>query len=128
MDITAAYLIMILTPFTFLITKLSIHYECYEYLRKNHSKSYIRKNKGKFIQSFFMITFRKELNNFYYYVNFLYGIFLVTSLVLAITYLVLWIFGYELRFLEIPYFAAIVNHIVWFIHMLNIIRNKLLGK
>lgn len=128
MDINAAYLIVILTPFTFLITKLSIHYECYEYIRKSHSKSYIRKNKGNFIQNFFMITFRKELNNFYYYVNFLYGIFLATSLVFGMAYFMMWIFGYELRFLEIPYLVAIVNLIVWFIHLLNIVRNKLLGK
>ena len=69
----------------------------------------------------------------YFYISSIIAIsaaspFLATSLVFGMAYFMMWIFGYELRFLEIPYLVAIVNLIVWFIHLLNIVRNKLLGK
>lgn len=100
---TTHYGIMVLSVFVAWLEKVSIHGTAeYDYLRKNHSKSYIRKNKGHFWSFYFLLNFKNELPKFLFFCNFILGIWLFVSAAASIIYGVLWICGHQLTITLIP--------------------------
>ena len=68
MDNTAAYFIMILSPFLWFIMKLSVQYKMlYEMPKKKISKSFMKKAKGNIWSSFFSWKLKDRLNPFLFY-------------------------------------------------------------
>lgn len=116
MDITANYCIMILSPVFFWIMKITFSYEIYETLRKKHSKSYIKKHKGNFLQRYFYFNFKSEINKVLYYFHFVLCILCILGIFFGIVYLLFWCVGYNLKY------PVISDIVMYFDITLSIVR------
>ena len=97
------YAIVVISVFLAWLEKVSVHATAeYDFLRKQHSKSYIRKNKGSFWNFYFLMNFKNELPKFWFYCNFILGIWLFISAAASIIYGILWICGHQLSIILIP--------------------------
>lgn len=103
MDNSAAYLIMILSPLLWLVSKLSVHYTImYDIIRKKHSKSYVKKNSGNLFEKYFLWNFKNEIKPLPFYSNALLGLLVIIGSVSSIVYLFLAAIGYELHIFILP--------------------------
>ncbi len=103
MDNSAAYIIMILSPILWLVSKLSIHYTIvYENIRKKHSKSYIRKNRSSALNGYFLLDYKNEINGLLFYANLVLGVMVIAGFAGSIVYLILAVLRYKLRIIVIP--------------------------
>ena len=110
MDNNAAYCVMIFSPFLFFNSKLSIHYTIvYSKLRKNHSKTYIKKTSGNFWERFFLSRFKAEIDMISYYTNMLLGVLVIVGTIIALIYFLLWVVGYKLQYMFIPYITIYID-------------------
>lgn len=110
---SASYGIMVLQPIVFMILKISVSYHIrHMILRQFHSKTFIDKNKGNYLQSFFYWNFRKEINWFWFASNLICGFLCILSLPISMIYLILWVIGHVLLFPEI------VTVVAWFISLM----------
>ena len=120
------YWIMILAPFVYWILKISLSWRIYQTsLRQKHSKTYIKSHKGNFIRSYFAWNFRKELNIILFISNFLVGVILLISLPTAVTYLVLCICKYSLKYSIVGTVNAYLIMTLWGIHIILLVNDKL---
>ena len=123
---TTTYWIMILAPFLYWILKISLSWRIYQTaLRQKHSKTYIKSHKGNFIRSYFAWNFRKELNIILFISNFLVGVILLISLPTAVTYLVLCICKYSLKYSIVGTVNAYLIMTLWGIHIILLVNDKL---
>ena len=120
MDNFAAYMIMILSPFFWLVSKLSIHYTIlYDYVRKNHSKSYIKKNRRNLVDGYFMWDYKNEISSMLYYTNMALGVMVIIGFAGSIVYLSLATVGYRIKLIVIP---TIVCYFDIFLGVARIVR------
>ena len=90
------FFIVIVSVFPAWLEKVSLHASAeYDYLRRQHSKSYIKKHKGKWWRNYFLMNFKEELPPIIFYSNFFLGIWLLISTVNSIVGFVLMIIGYQ---------------------------------
>lgn len=100
MDI-ARYLIIFLSPVVFLLTLLSYRGHIYNNLKKNHSKSFIKKHKGNTIQNLFYLKFKHEINKIQYIINLFLLCMFMLSVLLCIVYAFALIFGFAFNLILI---------------------------
>jgi hypothetical protein len=128
MNSVTAYLLMILSPVALLVPYLNIRYSIvYSVLRKNHSKTYLKKNKGSFGNRMFFHSYKAELGRGWYWVNAAALLLELFSLGLALAYLLLWIVGYTLQFLWIPQVWAHIIIAIYALYILKLLYDKLIG-
>ncbi len=126
---TYNYLIMILSPLFFLISKLSLQYSIlYDNLRKKHSKTYIRKSKGNLFKSFFLINFKKDIKIGLYLSNIIIGVLFILSVFISIIYLFLWIVDYDLQSYIIPNLTIRIILVLAFLRVIRLIYDKTFHK
>jgi len=90
------FCIIILSVFPAWLEKVSLHASAeYDYLRKSHSKSFIKKHKGKWWKNYFLINFKEELPPIIYFSNFVLGIWLLLCIAISIVGFILLIIGYQ---------------------------------
>lgn len=125
MDNGVIFCIMIFSPIVFLISKLSIHYTIiFDILREKHSKTFIKKHKGSFIQSYFVYNFKKEIGKGWFLINALLGILLLISLIFAFIYFILFVFDYHFQSTAIPELVLRLDVILTYFHVISLIYNK----
>ncbi len=126
MDNAAAYIIMILSPVFWLVSKLSIHYTIlYENIRKNHSRSYIRKNRGSTINEYFLLDYKNEINGLLFYANLILGIMVIIGFAGSIVYLILAVLRYKLRIIIIPTIVCCIDIFLAAARTVRLIFDKL---
>ena len=89
------YLLIILFPIILLVQKVWASYLIENYLRINHSKTYIRKNKGNsWIIRFFCLDFRNEIPSYLFIKNLIICTGLLVSIFLGIVYFIKYLISY----------------------------------
>lgn len=117
MDNLAAYLIMILSPLLWLVSKLSVHYTImYDIIRKKHSRSFVKKNGGSLFKRYFLWNFKDEIKFIPFYSHAILGILVMIGFASSIVYLMLAAVGHELHITILPIIVC------WFDIFLGIAR------
>ena len=98
---------------------------CFDNLRKKHSKTYIRKNKGGLFNIFFLINFRNDIKKDLYIYNIVVGFLLIFSMIGSIVYLILWISGYELKLHIMPDLTVRIIILFTYLRLLRLILDKI---
>ena len=129
MDNSVAYIIMILSPFLWLVSKLSVHYTImYDYMRKQHSKSYIKKKGGSIVERYFLTNFKSEINILLFYLNMFLGILVILGFVTSIIYMFLATVSYELHIIIIPKIVCYLDITLVIIRIIRLIDEKIHNK
>lgn len=110
MDNILAYCIMILSPFFWIICKISIHGVIeYDILRKIHSKSYIKKHSGNLWERYFLSKFKNDINTIIYYYHIFIGFLSLSGVVIFFLYLILFLVKYQLQIVIIPQIVIVID-------------------
>lgn len=125
---TTHYLIIILSPIVVLLTKLSIKYTIiHNILRRKHSKTFLKKNRGNIVEEYFCLKYKNEIG-LWFYLNFSAGLLLFLEILLALVYSFLWAAGHTLKLVIIPYIVIIVDLTLVYIRFIRQIIDKILKK
>ena len=126
MSDSAAYLLMILSPIALFVPYLNIRYSIvYSVLRKKHSKTYLKKNKGPFWNWVFFCGYKKEIGRGWYFVNTAAVLLEMLSLLFAVVYLVLWMAGHTLQIAWIPWIWAYGIIVIYGLYVIKLLSDKL---
>lgn len=99
-----AYAIMVFSPAIYWQLLLNIRYTIvYTYLRSKHSKTYLKKHSGSWISRVFFHRYKHELGKLWYHTNVCLVFLTFLGTLFAIVYLLLWIMGYAISIMLIPY-------------------------
>lgn len=129
MDDSVAYSLMVFSPVVFLQLWLNIRYDIvYISLRSNHSKSYLKKNKGTFLDWLFFKKYRDELNRLLYICHACLLWLLAASILLAVIYGFLWLLGHRIQHEWIPWLYAVLDIVVAGLFILKNIYDKFMRK
>ncbi len=122
----AAYLVIVLSPVVLLVPYLNIRYSIvYSVLRKKHSKTYLKKNKGTFWNWLFFCGYKKEIGRGWYFVNAAAVLLEMLSLLFAAVYLVLWVIGHTLQIVWIPWVWVDGIIVIYGLYVIKLLYDKL---
>jgi len=119
-------ILYICLPVFALVIKISIESMINDILRLSHSKSWINKQKGKFLTNYFQLCFKQELPKTYFIYNFFSGIFLFFCLIIEIIAIVLFCCKrLDTSFLTSKGFLWFIGIIVTIMAVIHTIRQDL---
>ena len=118
--IDSVYLLIILFPIILLVQKIWVSYSIDNALRINHSKTYIRKNKGdNLFVRFFRLDFKDEISQYLFVKNLVISIGLLVSIILGVEYLIKYFISYPTTKFDciLANILSCYTIIIWTLHM-----------
>ena len=129
MDDKTAYLIMVLSPLVFLLLFLSVRYTVvYGILRKQHSRTFIEKQKGQGLTWLLLSNFKQDMGSVWFGFHGFTLLAMALSICLAVGYLLLWIGKYPLKSYLLPHIMATADILAYLIFAIKAIGNKIHGR
>ena len=118
--IDSVYLLIIFFPIILLVQKIWVSYSIDNALRINHSKTYIRKNKGdNLFVRFFRLDFKDEISQYLFVKNLVISIGLLVSIILGVEYLIKYFISYPTTNFDriLANILSCYTIIIWTLHM-----------
>ena len=107
-------------PIILLVQKIWVSYSIDNALRINHSKTYIRKNKGdNLFVRFFRLDFKDEISQYLFVKNLVISIGLLVSIILGVEYLIKYFISYPTTKFDciLANILSCYTIIIWTLHM-----------
>ena len=107
-------------PIILLVQKIWVSYSIDNALRINHSKTYIRKNKGdNLFVRFFRLDFKDEISQYLFVKNLFISVGLLVSIILGVEYLVKYFISYPTTKFDciLANGLSCYTIIIWTLHM-----------
>ena len=118
--IDSVYLLIIFFPIILLVQKIWVSYSIDNALRINHSKTYIRKNKGdNLFVRFFRLDFKDEISQYLFVKNLFISVGLLVSIILGVEYLIKYFIFYPTTKFDciLANILSCYTIIIWTLHM-----------
>lgn len=129
MDNTTAYMVIVFSPILYIQLQLNLRYSIvYSKIRRLHSKSFIKKNKGSFVEMLFMKHFKGDIGLFWYSLNFVTLVLTMLSLTMSIIYLVLWISGHQIQAVWVPWTWVYLDIVCSLLYLVKHTYDKLVSR